>query len=156
MEQPHLELRVLQPTMSSSRMVVGDIVSGYEAPSDFIDGARRAVCDALEAAQAVRIQRDLLVRNRNLRERQDCEIRESEMEDRRKTEQAGPSRKENMEAADDEGEHSQDDTIVDSEEVRQNRILMLQNRSGAPASKRPRQEEDDDDEDDNSGTVTFN
>ena len=34
-EEHHIEIRVLQPTMSSTRMVVGDILSGIFAPGWF-------------------------------------------------------------------------------------------------------------------------
>lgn len=47
-----VEVRVYQPTMSSANMVVGDIISG----DDFHVNVRRAVGEAIVAAQAVHAQ----------------------------------------------------------------------------------------------------
>lgn len=46
----HVELRVLQPTMSPSKMVVGDILTGREINFERI---QRAVEDALDAVWAL-------------------------------------------------------------------------------------------------------
>ncbi|KAL9977810.1 hypothetical protein ACROYT_G015257 [Oculina patagonica] len=53
-----LILHVMQPTVSSTRMVVGDIISGNNGR--FIEEVRRAVEDAGHAAQAVRAQSRLI------------------------------------------------------------------------------------------------
>ncbi|KAK2558876.1 hypothetical protein P5673_018489 [Acropora cervicornis] len=54
-EEHHIEIRVLQPTMSSTRMVVGDILSGNDPA--FLSNVRRALEEALLAARAVCTQR---------------------------------------------------------------------------------------------------
>ncbi|KAL9977763.1 hypothetical protein ACROYT_G015203 [Oculina patagonica] len=68
-------MHVMQPTVSSTRMVVGDIISGNNGW--FIEEVRRAVEDAGHAAQAVRAQRELLQENRDLIRSQEEALHES-------------------------------------------------------------------------------
>lgn len=61
----HIELRVLQPTMSPSKMVVGDVLTGREINFERI---QRAVDDALDAVWALRTQRNLLNQARTVQQ----------------------------------------------------------------------------------------
>ncbi|XP_073253991.1 uncharacterized protein [Porites lutea] len=147
-----VEVRVYQPTMSSANMVVGDIISG----DDLTVNVRRAIGEAIVAAQAVRCQRDLIVENRNLRERQDMEARASEMADRAHAQKKLPAVEidEDKEEDDDE-EESLDATVVDTEEVRKRRIEKYSQKDGPRDPKIPKKDDDDDEDANDSTTVTM-
>ncbi|KAJ7394666.1 hypothetical protein OS493_000487 [Desmophyllum pertusum] len=70
-----LEIRILQPTMSSETLIVGGIVKGQDI--QFLKNVWQAVAEACQAGQAVQAQRDLLQRNRDLRREQERQLRES-------------------------------------------------------------------------------
>ncbi|KAK2566142.1 hypothetical protein P5673_009589 [Acropora cervicornis] len=146
-----LEIHVLQPTMSSNKVILGDVVTGNTEA--FTRHLISAVGDALEATSIVKSQRDLLQQQRELRQRQDHELRQSEIQDREK-ERSERERQETEDAQ--QSEEEDDETVVDSEQVRQKRILALENQQAM--AKRMRREDEDghDDDDDNSGIVTFN
>ncbi|XP_068690300.1 uncharacterized protein [Montipora foliosa] len=87
----------------------------------FLTNVRRAVEEALLAARAVRTQRDLLLRDRDLRETQDREALASEMEDKRKGQQNPQRTESTFEAATSEESTTLceclEETVVDTEEV---------------------------------------
>lgn len=136
-----VEVRVYQPTMSSANMVVGDIISG----DDFPMNVRRAVGEAIVAAQAVRAQREVIVETRELRERQEMELRAS-----------FPAVANGEDEDEDDEEESRDVTVVDTEEVRKRRIEKFKQKEGPREPKIRKKNDGDDDEDANdSGTVTL-
>lgn len=146
-----VEVRVYQPTMSSTNMVVGDIISGDDLMTVNV---RRAVGEAIVAAQAVRCQRDLIVETRNLRERQDREARASEMADRAHAQKKLPA----VEIGEDKGEdddeeESLDATVVDTEEVRKRRNVYFNKQQEGPRDPKIPKKDDDDDEDANDSTT---
>ncbi|XP_073229572.1 uncharacterized protein [Porites lutea] len=138
--------------MSSANMVVGDIISG----DDLTVNVRRAIGEAIVAAQAVRCQRDLIVENRNLRERQDMEARASEMADRAHAQKKLPAVEiDEDKEEDDEEEESLDATVVDTEEVRKRRIEKYSQKDGPRDPKIPKEDDDDDEDANDSTTVTM-
>ncbi|KAJ7350167.1 hypothetical protein OS493_038038, partial [Desmophyllum pertusum] len=85
-----LEIRILQPTMSSETLIVGGI--GERARhTNFLKNVWQAVAEACQAGQAVQAyKRDLLQRNRDIRREQERQLRESAETDKAKN-TASPS-----------------------------------------------------------------
>lgn len=159
-ENSDIEFRIMQPTMSSTRLITGDIVSGSE--SDFSSNLNRAVTGACQAAQAVQMQRELLERDRAIRRQQEEELRLSEAADKDKTRKSGNqaeqvvTEKENEEEkkGESDGETSLDATVLDDEEVRKRRLAAL-DAQGAANKRQRRACADENDTSNDSGTVTF-
>lgn len=118
-----MELRILQPTMSSTKMVDGAFLTEKELEQPGIPALQKAVTDAIETVEALRAQRNLLNESRQLKRQQEEDLRLSEMEDKRK--KARETGEESDDVDDDEqagDEDALDNTIVDSEEVRDRRL----------------------------------
>ncbi|XP_068696151.1 uncharacterized protein [Montipora foliosa] len=141
-----IEVRLLQPTMSSIKMVDGAFLAGHELEQPGIPDLRRAVIDVIEAVEALRAQRDILRTNRELKRTQEQELQLAELEDRRKQ-----VKQTDDDAGGESAEVTLEETVVDSEEVRQRRIKMFTQEREVPRNRDTEGEEDQD----NSGTVMF-
>lgn len=140
-----MELRILQPTMSSTKMVDGAFLTEKELEQPGIPALQKAVTDAIETVEALRAQRNLLNESRQLKRQQEEDLRLSEMEDKRK--KARETGEESDDVDDDEqagDEDALDNTIVDSEEVRDRRLQRF-----GQVAKGGAENQDD------SGTVTI-
>lgn len=147
-----LELRLLQPTMSSTKMVDGALLTEQELEQPGIPALRRAVTDAVEAVEALRAQRELLHKNRQLKRQQEEDLRLSEMEDKRKKSmQTGEEPAEKPQ--DEPVENAPEVTVVDSEEVRERRLQRFGQEEDLDRNQRP---EGIEEHQEDSGTVTFN
>jgi len=136
----HVEVRVMQPTMSLTRIILRDIVDGHDV--DFNTNLINAVSETLQTCQVIRSQREQLQCERDLKRQQDTDYLASEMADKRKEDQAGQRGQEPGQAEEEDknkdatSDEEQNDTLVDSEEVRKRRIEWLEKE--AEANKRPR------------------
>ncbi|XP_078355631.1 uncharacterized protein LOC144640332 isoform X2 [Oculina patagonica] len=131
-DNSHFEVGIFQPTMSTQRMVVGNILTGNER--DFSYDLEEAVDQACQAGNALNTQRCLLEENRQLKKRQEAELRLSEAADKAKTANNGMN-----------------ETVVDTAEVRKRRIDVLDERG---LNKRPRNSSSS--QGDESGIVVLN
>ncbi|XP_068737044.1 uncharacterized protein [Montipora capricornis] len=127
-------------------MVDGAFLAGHELEQPGIPDLRRAVIDAIEAVEALRAQRDILRTNRELKRTQEQELQLAELEDRRKQ-----VKQTDDDAGGESAEVTLEETVVDSEEVRQRRIKMFTQEREVPRNRDTEGEEDQD----NSGTVMF-
>lgn len=151
-----VQFHVLHPTLSSTRMVVGNILTGNE--NDFLRQLNQAIEEACQAADTVKEHREMLQQDRELRKQQEEEYLRSQEEDRRKRriQEKDANKKEadekfpdEVETDGEEGEISQEDTVFDPEELRKKRLAAFDQQR--EATKRQRE----DNEDDDSGTITF-
>lgn len=151
-----VQFHVLHPTLSATRMVVGNILTGNE--NDFLRQLNQAIEEACQAADAVKEHREMLQQDRELRKQQEEEYLRSQEEDRRKRriqekeankKEADEKFPDEVETDGEEGEISQEDTVFDPEELRKKRLAAFDQQR--EATKRQRE----DNEDDDSGTITF-
>lgn len=157
----NIEVGIFQPTMSSQRFVVGNILTGNER--EFIRELEDSLEEACQAGDALRTQRRLLEETRELKRRQEVEFRLSEEADKEKERNAKQQEITDKERAanekddqDEEQDEEQEETIIDTEEVKKRRLAALE--GYAQARKRLREgneAEESNLEGDNSGTVNF-
>ncbi|XP_067028091.1 claspin-like [Acropora muricata] len=133
--------------MSSTKMVNGAFLAEHELEQPGIPDLRRAVIDAIEAVEALRAKRDILKKNRELKRTQEQELRLSELEDRRKRIQQTDD-----DAGSESAEEPLEETVVDSDEVRQRRMERFAKERQVARNCDTEGEEDQD----NSETVIFN
>ncbi|XP_068711521.1 uncharacterized protein [Montipora foliosa] len=142
----HLDAHILQPTISCTRLVVGDIIEGNT--EDLATNLTAAVEDAIQASSIVRSQRELLQQQRELKQRQDKEY--SELLERENVRTQQDQQQQVLENSESEF----DRTVQDTEQVRQKRLRFLEKE--VEQSKRPREDiYDNDNDEDSSRIVTF-
>lgn len=140
-----IELRILHSTMSPRQLVIGNILSGGD--KNLISSLVSSAEEACQAANALASHRALIQEERELKRRQEEDLRLYEFQDRQRQCQEASNQQP-------EDEESEDSTLVDPIELRQKRIAAF-HEQGEP-SKRPRQSpfySNSSGED--SGTITF-
>ncbi|KAJ7318646.1 hypothetical protein OS493_037587 [Desmophyllum pertusum] len=158
-ESAHCQICVVHPTMSSSRMVIGNILTGDEG--EFLSELGHAIDEACQAAEALRDHRDLLENTRILKRKQEEAFRLSAIQDRRKS--AFDNEKQTQETNKRPGTSNEqstnddnDETLLDSEEMRNKRLAALAalgGEVGHPKRTCTRQDSGED-EAESSGTVS--
>lgn len=133
-----MEIRILYPTLSPNKMVVGSIVSGTDR--EFLKEFEKALRAAHEACQTLKAHWNLIQQDRALKEQQERDLRASEAADKVKAVDLRT-----------EGEEDMNETVVDTEEVRKRRLEALEEKQ---TQKRSRDSDGSDIDD--SGTIEFN
>lgn len=139
-----IELRILHPTMSPRQLVIGNILSGGDR--NLINSLVSSAEEACQAANALASHRALIQEERELKRRQEEDLRLSEFQDRQRQCQEASNQPEDGE--------SEENTLVDTTELRQKRIAAFSEQG--ERSKRPRRSpvySNSSGED--SGTITF-
>lgn len=137
-----VEIRVMHPTLTSNRMIVGSLIAGNE--SSLTRELVEAIHQGKEASNALKAHRDLLERDRAIRLQQEIELQASEALDRAKSKpqtEERAQRPQDLENEADLGEgENLDETVVDSAEVRKRRLARF---SEGESCKYPRNNESD-------------
>ncbi|XP_044168395.1 uncharacterized protein LOC114970617 isoform X1 [Acropora millepora] len=138
-----VELCIMHPTMTRGRMVVGNIVSGHER--NFKEKLIKAAEEACQAATALAAHRTLI--------QEDCVSKISQEGTSYLSELNAREKGQRCHETNSQTEVETDDTIVDTDEVRQKRLLALSEQ--AESSKRQRRVPDEGNDGDDSETVTL-